>query len=82
MGAAPQISPNERVAEFRKTFARAEAEVARVIVGHREAIRKVLTALFCGGHILIEGVPGLGKTLGRLTGGYSPYQSGQEKEFH
>jgi MoxR-like ATPase len=63
MGAAPQISPNERVAEFRKTFARAEAEVARVIVGHREAIRKVLTALFCGGHILIEGVPGLGKTL-------------------
>ena len=63
MGAAPQISPNERVAEVRKTFARAEAEVARVIVGHREAIRKVLTALFCGGHILIEGVPGLGKTL-------------------
>jgi MoxR-like ATPase len=63
MGAAPQISPNERVAEFRKTFARAEAEVARVIVGHRDPIRKVLTALFCGGHILIEGVPGLGKTL-------------------
>jgi MoxR-like ATPase len=63
MGAAPHISPNERVAEFRRTFARAEAEVARVIVGHREAIRKVLTALFCGGHILIEGVPGLGKTL-------------------
>ncbi len=63
MGAAPQISPNERVAEFRKTFARAEAEVARVIVGHRDPIRKLLTALFCGGHILIEGVPGLGKTL-------------------
>ena len=63
MGAAPQISPNERVAEFRKTFARAEAEVGRVIVGHRDVIRKVLTALFCGGHILIEGVPGLGKTL-------------------
>lgn len=63
MGAAPQISPNERVAEFRKAFARAEAEVGRVIVGHREAVRKVLTALFAGGHILIEGVPGLGKTL-------------------
>ncbi len=63
MGAAPQISPNERVAEFRKTFARAEAEVGRVIVGHREVVRKVLTALFAGGHILIEGVPGLGKTL-------------------
>ncbi|HTT76289.1 MAG TPA: AAA family ATPase [Candidatus Binataceae bacterium] len=63
MGAAPQISPNERVAEFRRTFAQAENEVGRVIVGHREVIRKVLAALFCGGHILIEGVPGLGKTL-------------------
>jgi MoxR-like ATPase len=65
MGAAPeqQTLANERVAEFRKTFARAEAEVARVIVGYREVIRKLLTALFAGGHILIEGVPGLGKTL-------------------
>ena len=65
MGAAPQQqgSPNDRVAEFRRTFARAEAEVAKVIVGHREVIRKVLTALFAGGHVLIEGVPGLGKTL-------------------
>jgi MoxR-like ATPase len=65
MGAAPQqqVSPNERVADFRQTFGRAEAEVGRVIVGHREVVRKVLTALFAGGHVLIEGVPGLGKTL-------------------
>jgi MoxR-like ATPase len=63
MGAAPNISPNERVADFRKTFSRAEAEVGRVIVGHQAVVRKVLTALFCGGHVLIEGVPGLGKTL-------------------
>ncbi len=66
MGAAPQPqqnSSNERVAEFRKTFARAETEVGRVIVGHRDVVRKVLTALFAGGHVLIEGVPGLGKTL-------------------
>jgi MoxR-like ATPase len=65
MGAAPQQQPsaNERVAEFRRTFARAEAEVSRVIVGHREVIRKLLSALFAGGHVLIEGVPGLGKTL-------------------
>jgi MoxR-like ATPase len=63
MGAAPQASADQRVDEFRKVFARAEAEVSRVIVGHREVIRKVLTALFCGGHVLIEGVPGLGKTL-------------------
>jgi MoxR-like ATPase len=63
MGAAPQASPDQRVAEFRKVFQRAEQEVGRVIVGHQDVVRKLLTALFCGGHVLIEGVPGLGKTL-------------------
>jgi len=63
MGAAPQQSPDERTEEFRRVFHTAEAEVSKVIVGHGDAIRKLLTALFCGGHILIEGVPGLGKTL-------------------
>jgi MoxR-like ATPase len=66
MGAAPQqkqASANDRVAEFRRTFSRAEAEVAKVIVGHADVVRKLLTALFAGGHVLIEGVPGLGKTL-------------------
>jgi MoxR-like ATPase len=63
MGAAAQASPNERITEFRKIFGQAENEVGRVIVGHQQVIRKVLTALFCGGHVLIEGVPGLGKTL-------------------
>src|ERR1700758_5292826 len=63
MGAAPQVRPEDRVAEFREVFTQVEAEVGRVIVGHKAVIRKVLTALFCGGHVLIEGVPGLGKTL-------------------
>ncbi len=63
MGAAPQQSPDQRLAEFQRVFSRAESEVGRVIVGHREAVRKLLTALFAGGHVLIEGVPGLGKTL-------------------
>jgi MoxR-like ATPase len=65
MGAAPkqQISAVDRVDEFRRSFNRAETEVAKVIVGHREVIRKLLTALLAGGHVLIEGVPGLGKTL-------------------
>jgi len=35
------------VADFRKIFSRAESEVARVIVGHRDVVRKLLTALFC-----------------------------------
>lgn len=40
-----------------------EAEVKKVIVGHADVIRKVLVAFFAGGHVLLEGVPGLGKTL-------------------
>jgi len=64
MGAASQIlTPAQRISEFRQAFGKAEAEIGRVIVGHQAVIRKIMTALFCGGHVLIEGVPGLGKTL-------------------
>ena len=38
-------------------------EVGKVIVGHRQIVEDVLVCLFCGGHVLLEGVPGLGKTL-------------------
>ena len=55
--------PKEAVADFQKDFRRIEAELGKVIVGHHEVIRSVLTALFAGGHCLLEGVPGLGKTL-------------------
>jgi MoxR-like ATPase len=37
-------------------------EIGRVIVGHEEVVHDVLVCLFCGGHALLEGVPGLGKT--------------------
>lgn len=53
----------ERVTEFRRLFTALEEEVGRVIVGHRDVVRKVLTAFFAAGHVLLEGVPGLGKTL-------------------
>ncbi len=49
--------------EFRKMFAALREELGRVIVGQQEAIEHLLTAFFAGGHVLIEGVPGLGKTL-------------------
>src|SRR2546429_6568948 len=55
--------PEDRVREFRRLFTSIEEEVGRVIVGHRDVVRKVLTAFFAGGHVLLEGVPGLGKTL-------------------
>jgi len=49
--------------KFRELFLLLEEEVKKVIVGHKDAIRKVLLAFVAGGHVLVEGVPGLGKTL-------------------
>jgi MoxR-like ATPase len=49
--------------QFQEVFKRLETEVGKVIVGHNDLIRKVLIAFFAGGHVLLEGVPGLGKTL-------------------
>jgi MoxR-like ATPase len=48
---------------FQQTFKHLEAEVGKIIVGHEDVVRKVLIAFFAGGHVLLEGVPGLGKTL-------------------
>jgi MoxR-like ATPase len=49
--------------QFQQAFRRVESEVQKVIVGHDDLIRKILIAFFAGGHVLLEGVPGLGKTL-------------------
>jgi len=49
--------------EFRLIFEKLRKEIGNVIVGHNEIVDDVLIALFCGGHVLLEGVPGLGKTL-------------------
>ena len=57
------LSPEQRVERFRHLFATIEEEVGQVIVGQRRILRKILTAFFAGGHVLIESVPGLGKTL-------------------
>ncbi|MDX2148914.1 MAG: MoxR family ATPase [Planctomycetota bacterium] len=48
---------------FRDTFKRLKAEIGKVIVGHQEVVDAVLISLFAGGNVLLEGVPGLGKTL-------------------
>jgi MoxR-like ATPase len=55
--------PAAAVRDFRDTFEAVRAEIAKVVVGHERAIDLVLTAFFAGGHVLIEGVPGIGKTL-------------------
>src|SRR6185369_4390551 len=51
------------IREFRATFAQILEQVSRVIVGHAETLEQILVAFFAGGHVLIEGVPGTGKTL-------------------
>jgi MoxR-like ATPase len=51
------------VTEFQETFHRIRTEVAKAIIGHEEMIENILIAFFAGGHVLIEGVPGTGKTL-------------------
>src|SRR4051812_48021426 len=47
---------------FRRDYRAVQAEIAKAIVGHEEIVDGVLTCLFVGGHALLEGVPGLGKT--------------------
>ena len=56
-------SIQERAEQFRQAYGRLQAEIGKVIVGHGEIVHGVLTCLFVGGHALLEGVPGLGKTL-------------------
>jgi MoxR-like ATPase len=53
----------QRAEQFRVAFRRLEQEIGKVIVGHTDIVEGVLTCLFVGGHALLEGVPGLGKTL-------------------
>ncbi len=57
------MTEDSRVQEFVSAFERLRSEVEKVIVGHREIINHVLIGMFAGGHVLLEGVPGLGKTL-------------------
>ena len=56
-------SQEQRVRDFITAFQALRAEVRKVIVGHDDVITHVLIGLFAGGHVLLEGVPGLGKTL-------------------
>jgi MoxR-like ATPase len=53
----------DRVAQFGQNFQQVRAEIAKAIVGHQDVVDGLLTCLLCGGHALLEGVPGLGKTL-------------------
>jgi MoxR-like ATPase len=55
----PEITPDE----FTETARAVEQELRKIMVGQEALLRDTLTALFAGGHVLLEGVPGLGKTV-------------------
>ena len=54
---------DSRVAEFQRSAAELRDAVARVVVGQETVVEEVMICLFAGGHALLEGAPGLGKTL-------------------
>src|SRR5918994_473103 len=60
---AATAAPPMPVSEFRTVVSRIEDEVATVMVGQADVVRDVLICLIAGGHALLEGVPGLGKTM-------------------
>ena len=55
--------PPDRLAEAHEAVSALRAEIARAVVGQDEVVTQVLAAFLAGGHVLLEGVPGLGKTL-------------------
>ncbi len=61
----------EEASVFMENFDRIKAEVHKYIVGHDDVVTGVLTALFTNGHALLEGVPGIGKTMLIRTLGFA-----------
>jgi MoxR-like ATPase len=57
------MNTEEQIESFRRAYESLRLEIGKVIVGHHDIVDGTLTAIFGGGHVLLEGVPGLGKTL-------------------
>ncbi|MEE9226798.1 MAG: AAA family ATPase, partial [Acidobacteriota bacterium] len=53
----------DEISRIQERFARAQAEVGKVLVGQDQMLHRLLLALLADGHVLLEGVPGLAKTL-------------------
>jgi len=63
LSADTPVEAREAAEEFRAVHSAIRAEVGRMMVGQEATVDGVLAALFAAGHVLLEGVPGLGKTL-------------------
>jgi len=57
------MNPKEQIEKFREVYNGLREEIGKVIVGQEAIVDGTLNALFANGHVLLEGVPGLGKTL-------------------
>ena len=57
------MSPEKKIDKFRETYDALREEIGKIIVGQAAIVDGTLNALFANGHVLLEGVPGLGKTL-------------------
>jgi MoxR-like ATPase len=57
------MDPKEQIGKFREVYNSLRKEIGKVIVGQDAIVEGTLNALFANGHVLLEGVPGLGKTL-------------------
>ncbi len=57
------MTTEQQIQSFKENYTALRAEIGKVIVGHEAIVDGTLTAIFAGGHVLLEGVPGLGKTL-------------------
>jgi len=57
------METEQAIESFRNAYGALRAEIGKVIVGQSDIVEDTLIALFAGGHVLLEGVPGLGKTL-------------------
>jgi MoxR-like ATPase len=56
-------APQEHIAQAAAIANRMRAEIGKALIGQEQVVEQILIALFAAGHVLIEGVPGLGKTL-------------------
>ncbi|MDR1493052.1 MAG: MoxR family ATPase [Planctomycetaceae bacterium] len=59
----PELELKEKLTQFCDDVRKLESEIGRVLVGQNDVVRGTLIAMIAGGHALLEGVPGLGKTL-------------------
>jgi MoxR-like ATPase len=57
------MNVEQQIETFRETYGLLRDEIGKVFVGHQEIVEGTMICIFAGGHVLLEGVPGLGKTL-------------------